>query len=621
MDEVLPGLWVGGVRAAMDVEYLSRAGITHIITCMKQQIPTPPPLDDGRLITRAEMKHVRIDDDEKAPILVHFASCNEFIAAQLEEEWVADPEDAVTTPEEVQDEVQLLVQGRQKRDGRWGSWQTTGSGTVLVHCQAGCSRSVAIVAAYLMHTRRICALTAVSMIHARRKDAEPNRGFMAQLELYEQVGFEVDMKWQAVRRFLMGKTDILNGDSMDDMLLSYYPSPYPSPALGTSSLSKGFTAIRLTSANGDDAGETSTKDAAEGAETKAKNSYHQSQQQKPLTRSASSSSSSSDHSSTHRIFHLSSIAPSTPTTEVSSMDDLKAQLSTMSTTPGPSTLPDATAEVKVTANSSGRLPGGVSAIRGHESANNRGSLPKPNFTGPKLRCKGCRRELAALDHVVIHEPGKGQLAFEHRKRDAGHSGETVASKSQGDGPVDNGSADKEQGSSIGTSANVDGDSTATSNAAPGTTSASTPPPATSSEATKAMLDGNKRPIQSAASLASQLPPHLAALRGNRPRPVFQPQPTPSAPLAQVPSSSTASPPDSSSSMHSMLKSAACSSYFIEPMAWMTSLSSGEVTGRLNCPTAKCGQKLGSWDWAGMQCGCGAWVTPAFSLHRSKVDEI
>ena len=70
----------------------------------------------------------------------------------------------------------------------------------------------------------------------------------------------------------------------------------------------------------------------------------------------------------------------------------------------------------------------------------------------------------------------------------------------------------------------------------------------------------------------------------------------------------------------MLKSPLCSSYFLEPMAWMESLSSGEVTGRLNCPTPKCGQKLGSWDWAGMQCACGAWVTPAFSLHRSKVDE-
>ncbi|KAJ1021692.1 hypothetical protein NDA16_003828 [Ustilago loliicola] len=268
---------------------------------MKQNIPVPRPLADGRTITRDQMKHVRIDDEEKAPILVHFAGCNELIAEQLEEEWVPDTPDTTNADASDKDarqvdQVEQLVAGRQKRDGQWGTWQTTGAGTVLVHCQAGCSRSVAIVAAYLMQTRRISAVTAVSMLRKRRKDAESNKGFMAQLELYEQVGYEIDMKWQAVRRFLMSKTDILNGDSMDDMLLSYYPSP-------------------------------------------------------------------------------------------------------------------------------------------------------------------------------------------------------------------------------------------------------------------------------------------------------------------------------------MLKSPTCSSYFIEPMAWMSDLSGGQVTGRLNCPSPKCGVKLGSWDWAGMQCGCGSWVTPAFALHRSKVDEI
>lgn len=36
----------------------------------------------------------------------------------------------------------------------------------------------------------------------------------------------------------------------------------------------------------------------------------------------------------------------------------------------------------------------------------------------KLRCKMCRRELASEEHVVSHDPGRGELAFEPRKRDA-----------------------------------------------------------------------------------------------------------------------------------------------------------------------------------------------------------
>nr|CDI55933.1 related to Tyrosine specific protein phosphatase and dual specificity protein phosphatase [Melanopsichium pennsylvanicum 4] len=529
MDEVLPGLWVGGVRAAMDADYLCRAGVTHIITCMKQQIPTPPPLADGRSITRAEMKHVRIDDEEKAPILVHFAGCNDFITSQLEEEWVADfdddPTQAAAAEEEGDsaDEVELLVQGRQKRNGKWGSWQTTGAGTVLVHCQAGCSRSVAIVAAYLMHTRRISSDTAVGMIKRRRADAGPNRGFLAQLELYEQVGFEIDMKWQAVRRFLMSKTDILNGDSTDDMLLSYYPSPYPSPALSAAGGMRAFTSI--TSDSNSDGGVvvTSTNSSVE-RESKTKISNHQ---PKSLSRSASSSSTSSNSSSIPRISLLSSITPDSDgdSDDSSSLPNISARLSGMSTSAGASTISDTTAEVKVTANSSGRLPGGVTQIRGHEGANNRGSLAKPNFAGPKLRCKGCRRELAALDHVVIHEPGKGQLAFEHRRRDVGHSGQNVATDSSGSiGPVDE--DEKTSGE-----AEFQGTIEATTTVARTTTTASsadkvkngvqaqdTAASTTIGEVATAAAapPSTKRPIQSAASLASQLPPHLAALRGNRP---------------------------------------------------------------------------------------------------------
>jgi dual specificity phosphatase 12 len=62
----------------------------------------------------------------------------------------------------------------------------------------------------------------------------------------------------------------------------------------------------------------------------------------------------------------------------------------------------------------------------------------------------------------------------------------------------------------------------------------------------------------------------------------------------------------------------CSSIFVEPMAWMADeLKSGAVTGKLACP--KCGCRLGGFSWAGEQCSCGAWVTPAFQLHASRVD--
>uniref|UniRef100_A0A3Q2NP19 Dual specificity protein phosphatase 12 n=1 Tax=Fundulus heteroclitus TaxID=8078 RepID=A0A3Q2NP19_FUNHE len=63
----------------------------------------------------------------------------------------------------------------------------------------------------------------------------------------------------------------------------------------------------------------------------------------------------------------------------------------------------------------------------------------------------------------------------------------------------------------------------------------------------------------------------------------------------------------------------CTSYFVEPVQWMEPALLGVMNGQLLCP--KCRSKLGSFSWCGDQCSCGRWVTPAFQLHRNRVDEI
>uniref|UniRef100_A0A8D0GN42 Dual specificity protein phosphatase 12 n=1 Tax=Sphenodon punctatus TaxID=8508 RepID=A0A8D0GN42_SPHPU len=65
--------------------------------------------------------------------------------------------------------------------------------------------------------------------------------------------------------------------------------------------------------------------------------------------------------------------------------------------------------------------------------------------------------------------------------------------------------------------------------------------------------------------------------------------------------------------------AKCTSYFIEPVQWMEPVLLGVMEGQLLCP--KCTSKLGSFSWRGEQCSCGRWVTPAFQIHKSRVDEV
>ncbi|EDQ90060.1 uncharacterized protein MONBRDRAFT_3414, partial [Monosiga brevicollis MX1] len=63
----------------------------------------------------------------------------------------------------------------------------------------------------------------------------------------------------------------------------------------------------------------------------------------------------------------------------------------------------------------------------------------------------------------------------------------------------------------------------------------------------------------------------------------------------------------------------CTSWLIEPMQWMAEVVNGELQGKVVCP--KCSHRLGSFNWAGAQCSCGAWLTPAFRINKSKVDYI
>ncbi|XP_058080094.1 uncharacterized protein LOC131228220 [Magnolia sinica] len=61
----------------------------------------------------------------------------------------------------------------------------------------------------------------------------------------------------------------------------------------------------------------------------------------------------------------------------------------------------------------------------------------------------------------------------------------------------------------------------------------------------------------------------------------------------------------------------CSSIFVEPLRWMKTVEEGALEGKLLC--AHCEARLGYFNWSGIQCSCGSWITPAFQLHKSKID--
>ncbi|XP_075906674.1 serine/threonine/tyrosine-interacting protein [Nelusetta ayraudi] len=145
MQEILPGLFLGPYSAAMKskLPVLEKQGITHVV-CVRQDIEAnfikPNFLNLFRYLV------LDIADNPVENIIRFFPTTKEFI------------------------------------DGCLAS-----GGKVLVHGNAGISRSAALVIAYLMETFGIKYRDAFSHVQERRFCINPNVGFVHQLQEYEAI--------------------------------------------------------------------------------------------------------------------------------------------------------------------------------------------------------------------------------------------------------------------------------------------------------------------------------------------------------------------------------------------------------------------------------------------------
>lgn len=80
------------------------------------------------------------------------------------------------------------------------------AGAVLVHCQAGMSRSATVTAAFLMKELQLDPVDAVSMVRERRSVVDPSETFWHQLGLYYQADGRVNLKDRSTRRFFLERT-------------------------------------------------------------------------------------------------------------------------------------------------------------------------------------------------------------------------------------------------------------------------------------------------------------------------------------------------------------------------------------------------------------------------------
>lgn len=133
---VLDGLFIGAIGAAKSLEALAALGITHIVNAS----PIVPCYHKDTL----RYQLVGVYDAADAPIDAFFEPCNAFID-----------------------------------EGR-------AQGGVLVHCYAGVSRSATLILAYLVGREGMAPKQALQRLREARPAAQPNAGFLRQLEAYAQ---------------------------------------------------------------------------------------------------------------------------------------------------------------------------------------------------------------------------------------------------------------------------------------------------------------------------------------------------------------------------------------------------------------------------------------------------
>lgn len=76
-------------------------------------------------------------------------------------------------------------------------------GSVLIHCAQGQSRSVTVVLAYLMYKYKLSIKQAMHAVKRKVPGAQPNVGFVEQLNVFKEMGCTVDKSSKAYRNFLI----------------------------------------------------------------------------------------------------------------------------------------------------------------------------------------------------------------------------------------------------------------------------------------------------------------------------------------------------------------------------------------------------------------------------------
>ncbi|WRT67788.1 uncharacterized protein IL334_004762 [Kwoniella shivajii] len=587
LQEVVDGLWIGDLVSAMDIDGLEKRGISNILSLLRPTLKFPSSFS---------VYPLEIDDSADTDILTHLPSCVAWIQSilSLRERSFDISNISEETESAEKDPTIAKIAGDPKPGG------------VLVHCQAGMSRSATVVAAYLMREYDLDPVQALVALREKRPVVDPSETFWHQLGLFYNADGRVSLKDKSTRRFYMERTasQFMNGDGGAPSMATM--AKYPATPSASNPPTPGGIGRR----------QIRCKMCRRQLAVREHMMDHILDQQ-PISRPRTPSNATLPSprlppitSGSAQTQGLKERRPSVVSDVINPLTGLPGRRSSHASLSGFSlTQTEGNPSKDSSGSSNGQNTSSMGGI----------PLPKRSTTTPGLTLTASSPEVANQPKLTGDKDLLPSIL----------------------GRLENPSSPKPMTSTPPAS---------TAPAVPGSGSGS---------------GSSERVFRSAEELSSRLPPHLLALRmagsgssagGGGTSSLSSPigsSPT-SSPEKDISAQSQTFPPSSNVNSASrrlsllsmtpktlegnerrgsmtmnepnggypILVNQKCSGYFVEPLTWMEPvLQNGDIAGKLICPNEKCGVKIGNFDWAGVQCGCREWVTPGFCIHRSKVDEV
>lgn len=163
---ILGGIYllsIESINAGVDLK--EAHGIEHILSVLSGPVPES--------VKGYDHLHIDIEDQDNADLLLRLPECLAFMDKALF--------------------LGLAPEDDKKKH----------TGSVLVHCAQGCSRSVAVVTAYLMYRYKLTYDQALHAVRRKVAGARPNEGFVQQIQLFRDMGFKVDPSHKPYRQWVM----------------------------------------------------------------------------------------------------------------------------------------------------------------------------------------------------------------------------------------------------------------------------------------------------------------------------------------------------------------------------------------------------------------------------------